>query len=220
MEKWKIIIIMLLLGSLGGYGFYQSQSAQPPQPDPAKTEAQATPAPDPSNQEWIGKTPPAWDTNKIKDWTNSKPMKLSDLKGSVAVIEFWRANCSHCEEAAPFLNAMYQQFKPHGLKMVSFQSPAPTNVNDPSSVEGNWSKVLGFVRAHKLTYPVAFDRDGTLFMKDYKGTLYPTIMVLDKQGIIRYRQTGHDARKAAALQEFLHQLMPEAEHKPHAGEKP
>jgi thiol-disulfide isomerase/thioredoxin len=198
MEKWKIGAILAMLVALGGYGWYSSQpqAAPPPLPDP-------TPAPsEPEAPSLVGKPLPNWDI-PAGLWTNtSKPITPADLKGSVALVEFFRIGCSHCQEAAPFMEQTYKKYASRGLKMVAIQSPS---TGDPE--ENDWLTVKNRVKQWNLTYPIAFDEGGKLFRETYKMHIFPTVLVVDKDGVVRYFKTGHTAATAKALTDFLEQSL-------------
>ena len=188
MDKWKIVIIVALLAGLGGYGFYQQNASQAPPPDQpvAKDEK-------PANPKLIamkGKTPPAWDI-PANLWVNTKaPMPLESLKGSPVLMEFWRIGCSHCEQAAPFMNEIYKRYGAKGLKMVTIHTPgAPT----PDNPENNWTTVRQTIKDWKITYPVAYDEGGKLFQNVYGGERYPAVLLLDRAGKVQYVGTAPES---------------------------
>jgi thiol-disulfide isomerase/thioredoxin len=200
MEKWKIIVIVLLLGGLLGYGVYQ-QTPRPPVPVNTPTSTPTPSAPVvPAGQP----LPITWDI-PASYWANTpQPIKPQDLKGSVTLIEFWRSGCPHCEEAAPFMEKLYQEYSPLGLKMVTFQSPG--RGSGPDSEEGNWQRVQDTIKKWGITYPVAFDQGAQLFTRLH-GERYPTIIVLNRQGLVEYSDTGHTPEKARALTVQLEALF-------------
>jgi len=226
MDKWKIVVIVLMLGALGGYAWKEQNAAQlaanPPEqtPTPAtqtpgtqNTNTQ-TPAPAPQKQgnqkllKLLGTVPPAWNIEKSY-WVNTAaPISLQSLKGSVAIVEFWRIGCSHCQQAAPYLNALYVKNKARGLKMVAIHSPgAPDSAVNGPNPENNWNTVQQAVKGFGITYPVAFDVGGKIFKTTYGGDTYPAMMILDKAGKVQHISTGHtplvEVQFAAALEEAM-----------------
>lgn len=188
MDKWKVVVIVLLLAGLGGYGFYQQNANQaPPPPDP---NAQAKePPPNQKLVQMKGHTPPAWDI-PANLWVNTKaPLPLSSLKGSPVLLEFWRIGCPHCEQAAPFLNELYKQYKSKGLKMVTIHTPGSPAPENP---ENNWTTVRETIKKWGITYPVAYDTGGQLFQKVYGGDHYPATILLGREGKVRFVGTGLD----------------------------
>lgn len=188
MEKWKIGVIALLLCALAGYGISQQKTENPigpPQPV-------ATPAP----SKWTGKPLPAWP--KITQWINTPaPVKLENWRGNVVFVEIFRTECPHCQDAAPFLVALNQRYKSRGLKMVSIQ--APSKSDDPQNPEANWNAVQNWMKTRNFSWPSGFDENSQWFQKTLKGTHYPTMLVLDKNGNVIFDQTGHTTEKAVDL---------------------
>lgn len=190
MEKWKIAVIALLLGVLGGYGFMQNRSPSAAQDATnGANGAMPTPVPTAVVAKFIGQTLPSWDF-PASQWANTpKPIAPADLQGHVTLVEFWRSECPHCQEAAPFLEKLNEKYKSRGFQIVSFQSPGMAD--DPGNPENDWTKVQGKMQELGIKYPVAFDKGGTFFKTQLGGTTYPTLFVLDKQGIVRYANTGY-----------------------------
>ena len=200
MDKWKTVVIVALLGALGSYGWYQQNAEQnPSSPDPSTPGATQAP-PAPANEKLNrlkGQAPPAWNI-AAPLWINTpSPISLDSLKGSVAIVEFWRIGCSHCEEAAPFLNALYVKNKARGLKMVALHAAGDSA--DPMNPENNWNIVQSKIKEWGITYPVANDVGGKLFKETYKGTTYPTLFILNRKGKIVYVQTGDTPQKQKLL---------------------
>jgi thiol-disulfide isomerase/thioredoxin len=196
MEKWKILVIIFLLGSLAGLGVVQSRMANAPvTPPPANSQP-------PKEQtlsvmQLMGKPAPEWNI-PLSNWVNTKkPLDLQDVKGSMTLLEFFRIECSHCQEAVPFMKHLQKTYGPKGLKIVAIQSPgvAPT--------ENNWKTVQDKLREWQVTYPVAFDEQAQLFKTQYNGTNYPTLLLLDPNGVIRHIQSGHTEEKAAQLESMI-----------------
>ncbi len=186
MEKWKSVAIMALLGMMIGYGAFQAKKAnEPPAPIPSSDDKP------PPAKSLEGKPATAWAV-PANYWANTtKPVELSDLKGSVALIEFFRVGCPHCKRAAPLLEKMDQKLAPRGLKIVAFQSPAsPAPPDAPaadiamSKTEHSWPDVQTTLKQWGTTYPVAFDEGATVFKSSYQGTTFPTFFVLNRKGVI------------------------------------
>ncbi len=194
MEKWKIAVIGCLLIGLIAYPAYQQIQAN----DAAKTTANM-PAVNASNavgdfnpnqliQQFVGKPLPAWNIAP-KYWMNTaKPLEPSDFKGHVTIVEFFRIKCSHCQASAPVLRDVYERFKGRGLRVVGIQAPSD---KDPD--ENNWNTVASVCKTQfGLNYPIAFDEKAQLFKNTYNGKLYPSIFLLNRQGIVVFAQTGFD----------------------------
>ena len=152
----------------------------------------------------LGKPFPNWLVSQ-NYWMNTpEPVWLGGLRGDVTVIEFFRINCSHCQDAAPARRALYEKYRGRGLKMVGFHSPGI--IGDLTDDENKWEKVKAEVKKWGLNYPIAFDQNRAFFDQN-EFRFYPTVVVLDGKGIVRFQQTGYSPAKAAELDAFVGQML-------------
>ena len=71
----------------------------------------------------IGSKAPEWNN---KDWLNSKPLQLADLRGKVVLIRFFmESNCPMCRASAPHLNEFHRLYKDRGLVVIGMYTPKP-----------------------------------------------------------------------------------------------
>jgi thiol-disulfide isomerase/thioredoxin len=201
MEKWKGVVIVLIIAAIGIYSFAASRppapTATPDKPPASAQDLQklvGQPAPD------FGIPASLWDNTDGKN-----PVTVASLKGHVTILEFWRATCPHCHDAAPFMESLYKKYGKDGLRMVGIQSPSDNP--DPHFAENDWSQVRAVVDQWGITYPIGFDEHAVLFKSKYSGTLYPTILVLDKNGVVRYAETGYDDDKSKRLEQTVQQML-------------
>lgn len=155
-------------------------------------------------QNLLGKKLAGWIVPQ-KYWMNTpQPVWLGGLQGQITVIEFFRINCSHCQDAAPSREAFYRKYRARGLKMIGFHSPGI--IADSTNPENIWSDVKTTVKQWNLTYPIAFDKDRAFFNKnDFR--FYPTVLVLDRKGVVRFQQTGYSPEKAKNLEQFVGEIL-------------
>ncbi len=110
--------------------------------------------------------------------------KLSDLKGSVIVLEFWTNYSNTCIQEVPKLNKLFAEKGEQGLVVIGVTG------DDPALVPG-------WVTKHAVKYPCA-----TSNSKDYTVTGVPEAIVIDKDFKIAWR--GHPAALAdAGLERYL-----------------
>ena len=208
MEKWKIGVIVLLLAGFAGFAAtHNKPPIASPQATPAADANATADQPvlsDPQVAPLIGTAPPAWNI-PANLWANTKkPLTSADLQGKVTLLEFFRIGCPHCEEAVPFIEAMQKEYGPHGLQIITFQSPGV--LTDKSNPELNWSNVKTWLKEHSATYPAAFDTNRVLKNKTGIQT-YPLSLVVGRDGKIVYGQTGHTTKKAQALANKIESVM-------------
>lgn len=121
----------------------------------------------------IGDTAPDFQLERV----DGAPVTLADLRGQPTVIVFWTAWCPVCREEAPHINELAAQFEPRGVRVLGI------NIKDSQARTEAGIKDFG------IRYPVLRDADATTARR-YKVTGTPTIVFLDKQGVVRYIGNG------------------------------
>lgn len=96
--------------------------------------------------------------------------------GRITVINFWATWCPPCLEEMPEL----EEFAKKNQQKINFFA-----VNLKESNE----KVNDFMNKHKYTMPVLLDKDGVV-AKQFQITAIPTTIIVDKNGLIKHRQSG------------------------------
>lgn len=207
MEKWKIAVIVGLLAALPVYGYFQSKPVESPGSSASATPASPAESKEPASpppsylQAWWGKKPPAFSYAKGL-WANTeKPLQWEDFRGKVLLLELWRAECSHCQEAAPILEQLAERHRTAGFEIVGVHSSAAKG-----TIEYDWSAVKARMKELGIKYPVAFDEKRTLFDK-FKAKKFPTLIILDRNGVIRYAHEGMTPPLKTELEAAIRQIL-------------
>jgi len=108
---------------------------------------------------------------------SGKLVDSASLKGDKPMILiFWATWCPECKKEIPSINQLYEKFKPKGMEVLALN----VGINDSEA------KVKKYIEKYKLSYPVAFDQGARITKKfNVQGT--PTIIIVDKNGVVRYR---------------------------------
>ncbi|MCZ6803668.1 MAG: redoxin domain-containing protein [Proteobacteria bacterium] len=56
--------------------------------------------------------------NQAKDWINSKPLSLDDLKGNVVLLDFWTFDCWNCYNSFPWMTNLEKRLKSKSLQVI------------------------------------------------------------------------------------------------------
>lgn len=118
-------------------------------------------------------------------WLNSGPTRLQDLRGKVALIEFWTFGCYNCRNVEPHVKAWAGAYADRGLVVIGVHTPE-------TAYERDVENVGRYVREHGLSYSVAIDDDFTTWQR-YGNHAWPAWYLIDKHGIIRYAHVGEGA---------------------------
>lgn len=104
---------------------------------------------------------------------DGSPVSPQALRGQPAVLVFWTAWCPSCKEEAPHINELAAKYEPQGVRVVGI------NIQDSPA------RLAGGVKDFGIKYGVASDADASVARR-YKVVGTPTIVFLDKQGIVQY----------------------------------
>jgi thiol-disulfide isomerase/thioredoxin len=140
------------------------------------------------------------------DWLNSKPLRLSQLRGKVVLIEFWAFECVNCRRTQPWLHAIQQRYADKDFVIVSVHTPELPK-------ERALANVRAAVTEQRITNPVMMDGDYS-YWNAMKNQYWPAFYLIDKRGRIAARSIGEmhvgQARAAELEQAIEEQLAADA----------
>jgi thiol-disulfide isomerase/thioredoxin len=119
---------------------------------------------------------PEFTHSSSNEWLNTAPLKLSALRGSTVLIEFWTFDCYNCRNTLPWLKAIHDEYGPRGLKIVSVHTPELAQERDPANVRAA-VKQLG------ITWPVMIDGDFS-YWRAMNNRYWPAFFLVDAHGRI------------------------------------
>jgi thiol-disulfide isomerase/thioredoxin len=144
---------------------------------------------------------------------NGKPVKLSDFKGKVVLLNFWATWCTACLAEIPELVALKEKMGPQVAIIGVALDGVPDEEGDTPGEEADEkshkrkpslsalrAKVERAVRAHHINYPVLLDPKNSVGGQ-YNGGELPTTIILDSTGRVRRRFIGE--RELSVFQAML-----------------
>lgn len=136
--------------------------------------------------------PPAPDFQDIHRWINSPPLRMSQLRGKVVLVEFWTYACINCLHVQPHVNRWHARYRDQGLAVIGVHTPE----YDYEHLTGN---VRAAVERLGIDYPVAQDNDYATW-NAYGNRFWPALYLIDRDGRIVYRHYGEgDYDKTEAM---------------------
>ena len=128
-----------------------------------------------------------------------QPIRLSNLRGRVVLLNFWATWCPPCRAEMPAMNALYQEYREKGFAILAISS-------DTRGKE----VVAPFVERLGLTFPVLLDpRNGVGTQLGVQ--MLPTSYLLDKHGRVVGVELGAQDWNKAAVRQLLDRLLAEEE---------
>lgn len=108
------------------------------------------------------------------DGLDGSPIRLSDLRGRVVILNLWTSWCGPCRTEMPALQRAYAANWDRGLEVLAVNS----------TIQDSESDVAAFVDDLGLTFPVLLDRDGAVSRR-YLLRALPTTFFIGRDGTIR-----------------------------------
>lgn len=129
----------------------------------------------------IGKSPPETVSRDLE----GKPVKLSDLRGKVVVLDIWATWCPPCRAMIPHERELVKRLndKPFALVSISADDEAKT--------------VKDFLTKEPMPWTHWHSGPTEGIVKAWNVRYFPTIYVLDAKGIIRYKGVRGEAMDKA-----------------------
>jgi thiol-disulfide isomerase/thioredoxin len=105
-------------------------------------------------------------------------VNLSEMRDEVVVLEFWASWCGACKRSTPLLNDLSREF-----------SDAPVAFYAVNVEPIDRQRLQAAHAAFGTEFPSLHDRTGEV-QKRYAIKALPTVIVVDKAGVIRWASTG------------------------------
>lgn len=108
---------------------------------------------------------------------DGETLKLSDMKGTAVVLNFWASWCGPCKDEMPALQSVARKYENQGVKVLA--------VNQQESPE----VARQYLRENNLDFLVLLDSRGRL-SETYRVRGIPATFFIDKNGVLQYLSAG------------------------------
>ncbi|WP_121811709.1 peroxiredoxin family protein [Mucilaginibacter kameinonensis] len=164
--------------------YINSETAAPSAGTPANTPKQLSP--EEAKEQYMASLPKPYESSYFNTGEvmepfsthdiNGNKIKLKDLRGKVVVLNFWFIGCPACMQEIPELNKLVDDYKNN------------TNVVFLAIALDDRYELKKFLKQTEFKYDII--DDGRYIASGYKIGLYPTSVILDKEGKVAFHTVG------------------------------
>ncbi len=122
-------------------------------------------------------------------------VRLGELRGRVVLVEFWATWCEPCRYSSPSLDVTYRRFRDQGVMALL------VNQGESEDVVRRWA-------GKRFVAPILLDEDSAVGAA-YEVDGIPTLLVIDRAGNVRYRESGYAGGLERNLRVILTGLLAE-----------
>jgi len=141
----------------------------------------------------VGTFAPTWKDVEVA--SGAFPPSIASLRGRVVLLDFWATWCAPCRVVIPKLDDLQSRYGAQGLSVLGVSTEDAQDV-------------ALFARRIAMHYGVASDRHGST-SRTYGVVSLPTLVVIDKRGVVRDVSIGYDPTGDARLESTIRSLLAE-----------
>ena len=116
---------------------------------------------------------------------------LAGLKGKVVLLDFWATWCGPCRSILPSLDMLQKKYQDKGVQIIGISSE-------------NLEELKNFQASGKHVYSL-FNDVGQISTRKYQAYAYPTLVMIDRKGIIQRIEVG--AHAPEQMEKWIQELM-------------
>ena len=116
------------------------------------------------------------------------------LRGKVVLMDFWGTWCPPCRASVPTLRNLNKKYAGKPFQLIGISSDDDEDV---------WKT---FISAQHMDWSEYIDLSGGV-LESFKVESFPTYVVLDKDGVIRFRQSGLGPSTEMELEEAINKAL-------------
>jgi len=156
---------------------------------------------------------PKDETSKLPEivatqWIDQAPVKLSELRGHVVLLDFWATWCGPCRYTFPRLQQWHETYKDKGLVILGMTNYFGEADGHKATHGEELVYLRSFKKKNRLPYGFAI-ADSSINDLNYGVFTIPMSFLIDRQGRMRYISMGASADEIAALGKMLEKVMAE-----------
>jgi thiol-disulfide isomerase/thioredoxin len=134
----------------------------------------------------LGETAPELTADK---WLGEDSSSIGKMRGKVVLLDFWAHWCEPCYAAFPELSEWQQTYSSQGLEIVGVTRYYGSAEGFGADAETELAYLQKIKRTNRLPFPTVIAK-GLVNHERYSVQGLPTVILIDRKGVIRYVGTG------------------------------
>jgi thiol-disulfide isomerase/thioredoxin len=145
-------------------------------------------------------------------WIDHSPVKLSELRGRVVLLDFWAPWCGPCRYTFPKLQRWHESYKDKGLVILGL-------TNYSGDIDGNRAshrEELAYLRTFKKQNHLPYGfvvADSSVNDLNYGVSSIPMSFLIDRNGKVRFIALGASEGEITALGKMIEKVVSEESEK-------
>jgi thiol-disulfide isomerase/thioredoxin len=120
-----------------------------------------------------------------------KDLGIADYRGKVVLLDVWASWCGPCKQELPMLDDMAKRLRGDGIEVVAV------------SIDQERANLVKFLKARpRWALTIAHDPKGAI-ADALAPDKMPTSYIIDREGVIRYVNSGFEPSDAAVIERRL-----------------
>lgn len=145
---------------------------------------------------------------KFVEWIGQEPMNLENFRGKVVLLDFWATWCGPCISTFPRLRDWHKKYGGKDFVIVGVTKFYGQGDGKPLTRLQEIDFLNDFRQKYKIPYSFAVAESAEDSIK-YGINAYPTTILIDRNGIVRYIGIGAGVEESENLEDMIKETIKE-----------